>query len=196
MKIAVEQDVFASVYTYAATANKGLTAGAISGVFNLGTTASPCFVGKTEAGAKTGATSADAKGVVDHIVDVNTVLDEQNVPETGRWAVIPAVMVNRIKKSELKDASISGDGTSIMRNGRIGVIDRTTIYSSNNIAPSSGKYNIFAGVKDAISFASQITKMESLRSQATFGNLVRGLNVFGWKVTKPEALVHSVVQMA
>jgi hypothetical protein len=52
-----------------------------------------------------------------------------------------------------------------------------------------------AGTRDAISWAAQITKMETLRSQATFGDMVRGLNVYGYKVTKPEALVHSVVTM-
>jgi hypothetical protein len=47
---------------------------------------------------------------------------------------------------------------------------------------------VYAGTNDAITFASQVTKVESLRSQTTFGNLVRGLNVYGYKVIKPEAL--------
>jgi hypothetical protein len=48
---------------------------------------------------------------------------------------------------------------------------------------------VYAGTRDAITFASQITKVETLRSQSTFGNIVRGLNVFGYKVIKSEALV-------
>ena len=40
-----------------------------------------------------------------------------------------------------------------------------------------------------MSFASQITKVETLKSPTTFGNIVRGLNVYGYEVTKPEALV-------
>ena len=104
-------------------------------------------------------------------------------------------MAARIKKSDLKDASVSGDGTSMLRNGRLGQLDRFTLYSSNNLYVSSGKFSIMAGTKDAISFASQITKLETLRSTATFGDLVRGLNVYGYSVTKPEALVHSVVTM-
>jgi hypothetical protein len=47
-----------------------------------------------------------------------------------------------------------------------------------------------AGHKSGISFAAQMTKMESLRAESTFGTLVRGLNVYGYKVLKPEALVH------
>jgi hypothetical protein len=50
-----------------------------------------------------------------------------------------------------------------------------------------------AGTRDAVSFASQITNVETLRSTTTFGNIMRGLNVFGFKVVKPEALVAAVV---
>lgn len=181
MKISIERDVFAAAFAAAAAANKGATAGAISGNIDLGITATPVSITKTN--------------VVDHLVDMGLVLDEQNVPENGRWIILPAAMVARIKKSDLKDASVTGDGVSMLRNGRVGTIDRFTIYSSNNLYVSSGKYSIMAGTRDAISWAAQITKLETLRSTATFGDLVRGLNVYGYKVTKPEALVHSVVTM-
>lgn len=182
MKIAIEKDIFAAVFSSAASANKGSTAGAISGNIDLGVTATPVAITKVN--------------VLDHLVDMGLVLDEQNVPETGRWVLVPAAMAARIKKSDLKDASVSGDGTSMLRNGRLGMIDRFTLYSSNNLSVTSGKYSIMAGTKDAISFASQITKVENLRSQTTFGDLMRGLNVYGYAVTKPEALIHSVVTMA
>jgi hypothetical protein len=39
-----------------------------------------------------------------------------------------------------------------------------------------------------------MTNVETLRAQSTFGNIVRGLNVYGFKVTKPEALVHGYVR--
>lgn len=181
MKIVVERDVFANAFADAATANKGATAGAISGNINLGITATPVSITKTN--------------VLDYIVDMGLVLDEQNVPESGRWVILPAAMIARLKKSDLKDASITGDGTSVLRNGRIGMLDRFTVYSSNNLSVATGKFNIMAGTKDAISFAAQITKMETLRAQTTFGDIVRGLNVYGYKVTKPEALVHGVVTM-
>lgn len=97
-----------------------------------------------------------------------------------------------IKKSDLKDASLAGDGTSIMRNGRIGMIDRLMIYVSNLLNDQTDgsytTYDAIAGHKSAISWASQMTKMESLRAESTFGTLVRGLNVYGYKVLKPEAL--------
>lgn len=184
MKIAVEASVFSVVFADAHADNKGATAGVKSNDINLGETGAPLQITKLN--------------VLDWIVDMGLVLDEQNVPETGRWLLIPAWVAAMIKKSDLKDASISGDGTSILRNGRIGMIDRFTLYSSNNLSQAldgtNMAYEVMAGTKDAISFASQITKTETIRAETTFGDLLRGLNVFGFEVTKPEALVHSHIR--
>jgi hypothetical protein len=120
-------------------------------------------------------------------------LDEQNVPEDGRWLVIPAFAAAFIKNSDLKQAYLTGDSVSPLRNGKIGMIDRFTIYTSNNLYTASAKTTLLAGTRDAVSFASQITNVETLRSTTTFGNIMRGVNVFGFKVVKPEALVAAVV---
>jgi hypothetical protein len=184
MKIAVESQVFSEVYAQAAAQNQGATAGVKSADIDLGAAGAPLQITKLN--------------VLDWIVDMGLVLDEQNVPETGRWLVIPAWVAGMIKKSDLKDVSVSGDGTSILRNGRLGMIDRFTLYSSNNLVQAldgaAMAYEVMAGTRDAISFAAQVTKVETLRSQDTFGDLLRGLNVFGYKVTKPEALVHSHIK--
>jgi hypothetical protein len=179
MKITVDTGFLADVYSDAAAANNGLTAGVISGGFNMGVSGTPLQITKAN--------------VLDFIVDSSTVLDEQNIPSEGRWAVLPAWMCGMILKSDLKDASLSGDGTSMLRNGRIGVIDRYEIFNSNLIYTETDTYTVYnamAGHKSALSFAAQMTNMESLRAESTFGTLVRGLNVYGYKVLKPEALVH------
>jgi hypothetical protein len=38
--------------------------------------------------------------------------------------------------------------------------------------------------------------METIRSEVTFGNIIRGLQVYGYKVVKPEALALGVVTLA
>ena len=188
MKIEIDQDVLTNMVTGISALNQGLTAGAKTASFNLGTTGSPLTVTKDGAGGTT--------SITDLIVDIGTVLDEANCPESDRYLVLPAKAVGLIKKSELKDASLSGDGTSILRNGRVGMIDRFTIYMSHNLLTSSGKTNIIAGTKRGLTFASQMTKMESIRAESTFGNLIRGLQVYGYKVVKPEAIATSVIQFA
>jgi hypothetical protein len=155
-----------------AAANVGNTAGRVSGNLQLGAIGAPAVV--------TPAT------VLDYIVDMGTVLDEQNIPETGRWMIIPAWMAGMIKKSDLRNASISGDGVSLMRNGRLGMIDRFMLYASNLLPTgaegSATSYAAFAGHPHGLTFASQISKVETLRSEQTFGTLLRGLQVYGVQI--------------
>lgn len=130
--------------------------------------------------------------VLDWIVDLGTDLDDNNIPETGRWLVLPPWICAMIKKSDLKDASLAGDGTSILRNGRLGMIDRFMIYSSNLLSGAStvgSPIHPMAGTNAGISFASQYVKTETLRLQSTFGDAIRGLNVYGFKVTHAPSLV-------
>ena len=179
MKIAIDTMVLAGLSAGVAAENKGATAGRIDGTIDLGAAAAPVSVS---------ATGTDT--AVDKLVDLGQVLDEQNIPETGRWVVIPAWFASRIKKSELRDASLAGDGTSMLRSGRLGMIDRFTLYSSNLLptVPGDSATRIFAGHSHGLTFASQMTKMETLRSESTFGTIMRGLQVFGFKVTDGTAL--------
>ena len=186
MKIKIDQRVLTDLLPGIAATNKGATAGEQSASFNLGTNASPLTVTKDGAGGTT--------SVVDLIVDMGTVLDEANAPEAGRFLVIPAKMAGLIKKSELKDASLTGDSVSVVRNGRLGMVDRFTIYVSHNLYVTSGKYSIIGGHKMGFTFASQMTEMETIRSESTFGNIIRGLQVYGYKVVKGEALTQAVIQ--
>jgi hypothetical protein len=100
-------------------------------------------------------------------------------------------MAGMLKKSDLKDASMTGDGQSVLRNGRLGMIDRFTLYQSNNtysLTDTVTCWYVPFGHPKALTFASQITKSEKLRATDTFGDLVRGLNVYGFKVVNDDAL--------
>lgn len=179
LKIAIDTDVLANVYALAHAYNQGATAGRKSGDINLGVSGSPLALTKTN--------------ILEVFVDCGTCLDELNIHESGRFIVLPAWACGLIKKSDLKDASLAGDGTSILRNGRLGMIDRFTIYMSNLLATtadSSGKtaYNIVFGTSDAITFASQLTKNENVPNPYTFGTLYRGLQVYGYGVPLADPL--------
>jgi hypothetical protein len=179
MKITIDTQVLTIIDPGIVAQNKGLTAGKISQNINLGATGSPVAV--------------TPLNIVDSIVDMGNVLDEQNIPETGRWLVIPPWVAALIKKSDLRNASISGDGVSMTRNGRLGMIDRFTLYSSNllptAVEGSSTAFFIFAGHPHGLTFASQITKMETMRSERSFSTLMRGLQVYGAMVLDGIALV-------
>ena len=175
LKISIDTDVLGNVYADAAAANQGNTAGRLSGDIVLGAAGTPF--------------AADKTNILDKIVDCGTVLDEQNVPETGRFMIISPWMAALIKKSDLKDASLSGDATSIMRNGLLGMIDRFTLYNSNLLAGDvTNGVNCIFGTTDAITFATQLTENKVLDNPNGFGMLHRGLQVYGYKVVKPEAM--------
>lgn len=175
MRNKIDTGVLAGVYGDVDSSNKGTTAGVKSSSYGLGTTATPVTI--------------TASNVLDYVVDLGTVLDEQDIPSEGRWLVAPAWFTNMIKKSDLQDASLAGDKTSILRNGKIGMIDRFTIYMSNNVHyDATDKWHILAGHKSAITFANQIVKVQNVISERTFASLVRGLNVYGYKVVVPEAI--------
>jgi hypothetical protein len=128
-------------------------------------------------------------------------LDEQNIPEEGRWIVMPAWAGRMIKQSELRQAYLSGDSVSMLRNGRLGMIDRFTLYISNLLPTnstdstnlSSGEQPIYAGHAHGLTFASQISKVETLRSELTFGQILRGLQVYGYQIVDSSALVQAIV---
>ena len=178
MKIAVDSDVLNAIDADAHASNKGLTAGLASAGFNLGATTAPVAL--------------TPSNILDYYVHMGTVLTEQNIPMTDRWIVIPAWMANITLRSDLKDSSLTGDSTSPVRNGKIGRINDMTIYVSNNYTSVTDgaftAYNVLFGHKSAACFAAQMTKMETLRNQKAFGDLVRGMNVYGYKVVQPKAL--------
>lgn len=157
--------------------NLGATAGIVSASYNLGASGAAISITKDNA--------------TDKIVDLGTVLSEYNVPDENRYVVIPNWYANYLKKSDLKAANLTGDSKAVLRTGLIGEIDNFKVYKSNLVASTSDtglKYHVIAGVKDAITFASQINKSESIRSQTNFEDLWRLLLLYGREVIMPEAL--------
>lgn len=182
MKIAIDKVILGAVYADVAAENAGNTAGVESSSYDMGATNTPLAITKAN--------------ILDYIVDAGSVLDEQNVPDTDRWIVLPTWMNGMLKKSDLRDASIMGDNTSVFRNGKVGTLDRFTVYMSNNMSKvtdpttTNQATNIIFGHKKALTFASQMTSMENLPNPSDFGQLVRGLNVFGFEVIDPNAMGH------
>lgn len=190
MKIKIDTSVLAAIYASADAANKGVAAGRISANINLGA-----------AGAALGLTKDN---IVDFLVDIGLVMDEQNIPESGRYVILPAWAIALVKKSELKDASLTGDSMSILRNGRVGMVDRLTLYMSNLLPRALGTggqaaincTHVIAGHSKALTFATQMTEMETLRHPTKFGDLTRGLQVYGFEVIDPLCLVNAYVYKA
>jgi hypothetical protein len=98
------------------------------------------------------------------------------------------------------------------------MIDRFTVYVSNllprgaagkalvpglsdtatgaSVGSAKARRVMMAGTKAAVSFAMTVNKTEPLRNQTDFGDIVRGLAVYGRKTVKPQALVLAQVGSA
>ena len=181
MKIQIDSDYLTTVYSDADSNMAGNSAGQDSGDIDMGSSGTPKNLTKTN--------------IVDYLVAMNVVMDENDLPEEYRYVVLPPWACGLIKTSELKDASLTGDGMSPLRSGYLGMIDRVSVYCSRQLNSSSGKYDVIFGHIAGVSFASQIVDVQYLpQLESTFGSAVRGLNVYGWKTVKSQALGHSVIQ--
>jgi hypothetical protein len=193
LKIAVDTEVLDGIVNQCAATNRGATAGKYANL-NLGIKGTPITV------VGQGATAGQSN-LIDLLLRMGECLDEQNIPEVGRWVVMPAWAGRQIKQSELRQAYLSGDPVSMLRNGRLGMIDRFTLYISNllptNTSDSTnfaaGEFPIFAGHAHGLTFASQVSKLETLRSELTFGQILRGLQVYGYQVIDGTALCQAQV---
>lgn len=199
MKISIDSSVLLGtatkqgIWNDVPAANQGATAGAISGGYNLGTATAPITL--------------TASNVLATLTALAGVLDEQNIPETDRWLLIDPLTRQILMQSNLAQAQFMGDDKSMVRNGKIGMIDRFTVYVSNQLPKAAAAQDYFgaaatgtakrrlilAGHKSAVTFASQMTKMETVRNPSDFGDYIRGLNVYGWKTIIPTGLASALV---
>jgi len=130
-----------------------------------------------------------ASTAYDMLVDLSVDLTEKNVPNAGRWVVVPAFFHGLL----LKDARFVGNGTdynkAIIEGGEVGVGAGFRIYVSNNVPNTTGtKYKIVAGTAMGGTYAEQLLKTEAYRMEKRFADAIKGLHVYGAKVVKEEAL--------
>ena len=112
------------------------------------------------------------------------------------FLVLPPEVISIIKKSdEAKHATTLGDET--IRKGAIMQyagfdIKQSTVFA----APTSTAAKIIiAGTTEAITYADQIIKTETLKDKDNFGDYVRGLYVYGAKVVQDTCLASASVRI-
>lgn len=180
IKVAVDKNVLDAIGAGAHASNIGSTAGAISSSIDLGTDTTTAFM------------SVDRTNALDKIVEMEQVLSEQNLGTTDFYVVIPSWYATKLKLSDLKAADFSGDSTGMVRTGLIGSINGMKVYVSNNLPgpsdTSNSNYEVIAGTKMASSFAMQLSKVDTVKMESTFGEKWRTLWVWGRKVVRPEGV--------
>ena len=129
------------------------------------------------------------------LVQLANKLDKQSVPTTGRYVVVGPNTYSALlmdPRFTRVDASGTAEG---LRNGIVGRAVGFDVLVSNNSPSTAGRELAIAGVPDAFAFASQLVETEALRDPEHFGDIVRGLNVYGALVTRPEGIATADVNV-
>jgi len=138
--------------------------------------------------------SLDKDTIYQNFVNLALALKNSDAVYTGvrPWVVInPKIESYLLQSPEFISAYKVADET--LREGSIGRIAGMDVLVSTNLTAVSNKYYVLAGTNDAITFASQLSKIESLRDKDSFSDLVRGLYLYGAKTVQPNALAKMIV---
>lgn len=133
-----------------------------------------------------------ARNLYDSFVDLSVVLDEANVPEEARFAVVKPAVYGKLLKLDEFIAAGDAVGAATRGNGYVGEVAGLSIYKSNNLpavtdAAATGGF-VLAGSRIATTFAEQISSVEGARMEKRFADMVKGLHLYGAKVVRPTAL--------
>lgn len=155
-------------------------------------------------GAASAPVALTAENVYENIVKLRTKLDKANVPTSGRTIAIPpdvyALLLNDTTHFALAQPVTKDD---VVINGMVGRIAGFDVYMSNNIKTGIGTdtgktpyFEVTAQVADACTFAEQIVKTEAYRMEKRFADGVKGLHVYGAKVTNGKEIAKLICSVA
>ena len=155
-------------------------------------------------GAKATLTSLTASNVYENIVKMRTLLDKANVPTTGRTIVVPPEVYALLLLDDRFAKSGSDSGQNALLNGMVGRVAGFDVFMSNNCVSGtdggSGSntpyFVITAQVADACTYAEQIIKTEAYRMEKRFADGVKGLHVYGAKVTNGNEIAKLICSIA
>jgi len=128
--------------------------------------------------------------VTEEILEVKQKLDEANVPNEGRWIVLPPWVTKVMFQETTITTPVWSGVEGVMKNGQIGRIYGFDVLQSNNVPNSTGDhYKVLAGVARATTFADSVNEVEAYRPDKFFADALRGLHCYGAKVIEPACLV-------
>lgn len=186
LKDAFDENVLAKIAAgiSAATPDHILGADAAVGTGGLGETTASIDLG-----------AAAEVDPLDLMARMARLLDQQNVPEEGRWFVASPEFYEELSQSDSKLLSVDYNaGQGSIRNGLIssGKLRGFSMYKSNNVpSTATATGQVMCGHMSAVATAQTIVNTEVIRDPSSFGDIVRGLHVHGVKVLRPEACVQA-----
>lgn len=132
------------------------------------------------------------------ICQLQATLKRKNALKNGRdySGKRPALVVSPEVEGILlqsKNYFANAFGNEVLRKGQIGTIGLFDVFTNTVNGDGTGEQTIVALTSDAITYAEQITKTETLRDKDEVGDFVRCLMVYGSKVVNPDCIVTAKV---
>lgn len=149
----------------------------------IGTTESPIQVTKNN--------------IYESIIEMRTKLDKANVPTSGRTIIIPPEIYALLLQDERFVKSDAVAGQNVLVNGLVGRVAGFDVFESNNVVYDTVNkfWKVTAQVRTATTFAEQIIKTEAYRMEKRFSDAVKGLHVYGAKVTDGTQIAELVCKL-
>ena len=129
-----------------------------------------------------------AANVYSKFVGLAQRMDENNLPQAGRYCIIPPFVLALLRQD---NTFVTQSKPDVVLNGEVGQIAGIRLLVSNNVVATgtpTDDYHCVAGIEAAIGYAEQIVNLEGLRLEGSFADGVRGLHLYGAKVLQPELL--------
>ena len=137
---------------------------------------------------------------------MSRMLDQKNVDRDSRWLIVDPVFLEKLQDEDSKFMNHDFQSSEALSNGKVvsGQVRGFRLYCSNSLPVfgngpanidtngSASDYGVIvAGHNSAVASASAIQKTEKFRSQDSFGDVVRGLHMYGRKIIRPEGLLRA-----
>lgn len=138
------------------------------------------------------ATISTASDAYDALVNWGVLLDDADIPEEDRFAIVTPAFYGKLLKDSRFIAAGDAAGAATRANGRVGEAAGFEVMKSSNLpdGPGAGAgKSMIAGYRGATTFAQQLQSLEAFRTEKAFKDGVKGLSIYGAKVTRSTGLV-------
>jgi len=168
--------------------NMGITAGADSSYYDLGVTTDPVALTR--------------ENVMDLFADIASAADEAAIPDGLVHVALPPWVINQIRKSDMSDASWSGDGKTLFlkKNGYIGSLPlcglalHKSMQLYHTTVGNNEEWTIPWQDKSSVAFATQINESKGPMEDIQYsGKFYRGQQLFGYKTIRATGVGQAIV---
>jgi hypothetical protein len=147
------------------------------------------YTGVQSANAISTTSVTSATLAVTGLVNLKVKLDNANVPQEGRYVIVPPWYHGLLLQSDTFVRVDASGGSEALRNGQVGRAFGFDVLLSNNCINVTGDdYIVQAGIPGAITYAEQINKVEAYRPENAFSDALKGLMLYGAKLIRPDAI--------